>query len=489
MPDVILFRPKIGLDIKRVTIFLPLALLRVASTVCADFDVTVIDEQIDGDWRETLRRALRARPLCLGITAMTGTQIIGGLEACDIARQEAPEIPTVWGGTHPTLLPEQTLSDPLVDVVVPGEGEFVFRDLVRALGKKAPLDGVDGIFFKREGGVVRTRPAPPPELDELPRMPYHLVPVEEYVGNQTNYPARIQRALPVDGSRGCPFRCSYCSEPMTSQRKYRMVAAGRMYDDMQFLVDTYRLQAITVFDDEFLINKKWSNEIAELIGGKFQWWCQARMASLLRYDLERLERNGMCAVQPGIESGSNRVLKFIKKDETVDEYVEANLRLARTGITPLYNFMMGFPTETRDEVIESVDLALRLIEDNPRAEIAGFNIFTPYPGTELYRIGIAHGFRTPGDLRGWSKFHRQQRSTPWIQEGLNFYLDLMLTSKLLDGRRVRRVVDTMYPWLPLSGALLGGVGRYMRRRYRRHRFGSGLSSATLRFVLEKWLNW
>jgi anaerobic magnesium-protoporphyrin IX monomethyl ester cyclase len=360
---------------------------------------------------------------------------------------------------------------------------------VRALARRQPLDDVAGIRFKREGRPVRTRPAPPPELDDLPPMPYELVPVEQYIGNQTNYPARIQRALPVDGSRGCPFRCAYCSEPMTSLRKYRMKQAARMYEEMEYLVQTYRLQAITIFDDEFLINRKWSEEVAELIGGKFQWWCQARMASLLRYDLARLERNGMCAVQPGIESGSNRVLKFIKKDEDVAEFVEANRALARTGITPLYNFMMGFPTETREEVLESVDLALRLIDENPRAEIAGFNIFTPYPGTELYRIGIEHGFRPPTDLRGWAKFHRQQRATPWIQDDLSFYLDLMLTSKLLDGRRVKRVVDAMYPWLPFSGAALDLIGRYMRRKYRRHRFGDQWSSTAIRVVLDKWLNW
>ena len=117
----------------------------------------------------------------------------------------------------------------------------------------------------------------------------------------------------------------------------------------------------------------------------------------------------------GVESGAQRILDLIKKDVTVEEVIEANRRLARFPIVPLYLFMMGMPTEMPDELGASIRLADRLVSDNPNA-VKTFNIYTPYPGTELYELARSAGLVEPETLEGWASFNFRNvhAASPWM---------------------------------------------------------------------------
>ena len=128
-----------------------------------------------------------------------------------------------------------------------------------------------------------------------------------------------------------------------------------------------------------------------------------------------LVRAGVKRLHLGVESGNERVLKLLKKGETVEQIVEANRILASYPIVPLYLFMMGLPTETPEEFAQSVRLAVRLTDENPRA-VKTFNIYTPYPGTELYQKCVELGFREPQRLEDWVHFN--YRNVPEIPPGL-----------------------------------------------------------------------
>lgn len=472
MSDAVLIYPQTGFEIRGESVGPPLSLLTIASTVAHDFRIKIIDQRTDPNWRQTLRAELRERPLCVGISSMTGAQIRYGLEAAHIAKETGATV--VWGGIHATLLPEQTAGDPLIDAVVLGEGELIFRELLQALADKRDLKTVGGILYKDHGQIRRNPPGQPVDIAALPELPYHLVDIERYVDRSLKRTG-IARALPFITSRGCPFQCTFCCNPRLSLRRWRALPAEEAYAQVSRLVERYHLDGIVFNDENFFGNPRRAERLGELIGGKFRWYVQGRMDAFLRVDLNRLYENGLRVVQPGIESGSPRILGLIRKDETKETMIAANRALAATGIVPIYNFIIGFPTETEEEMAESVDFALQLLADNPRAEIAGFYIFVPYPGTELYDVALAHGFKFPASLGEWAKYSRQHLDTPWIQDRVPALKYISLTSKLVDGKRLKNLLQNT----PIPEMAYNLVGGHFRRKWRAHKFNSRLETLLL----------
>ena len=155
MADIILFFPSAGLDIKGASIVLPLPVLCVAAPlVKAGYTVKIIDQRLDKQWQKQMEEELRADPLCVGVSAMTGKQIRGGLQASAHVKKLRPDIPVVWGGIHASLLPKQTAANPLIDIVVIGEGERTFLELVSCLEKKQEYHKLPGICFKAANGCI-----------------------------------------------------------------------------------------------------------------------------------------------------------------------------------------------------------------------------------------------------------------------------------------------------------------------------------------------
>ena len=486
MAQVILIYPVTGLDLKGVSVWLPLAVLQVAATIYRDYDTVIIDQRLDDHWEETLKQALTEETLCVGISSMTGTQIRFGLKAAHVVRSVDPEVPIVWGGNHPTLVVDQTVLHPLVDIVVMGEGEQTFRRLVETFETGGDVKTCPSIALKDgTGGVQRNgngfdfvNP------DTVPELPYHLVDVEQYIGSKLLL-GRRARSLPFITSSGCPYACTFCCQPVLSNRRWRKMSTQVAIERVMKLVETYKLDAIEFHDEEFFVNRKRGAEIAELIGGRFQWYVQTRMDDLLAMDLPRLERNGLRCVQPGLETGSPRILKMIKKQETVEQYRQANKALAKTGIQAIYNFMMGFPTETYDDLMGSVDLSLELLDANPQAHVAGFYVYVPYPGAELYQQAMTAGFQPPMTLEGWSIFNRQHLDSPWIQDRLNVLENILMTSKLVDGSRLMNAFADRV----LIRETIRLLGKFYRWQWRRHRFSATPDVKLLRTVAKNLFGW
>ncbi len=483
MSDVVLFYPRTGLDVKKVSVGLPLPLLTIASELHEDFSIKIIDQRVDPHWEQTLIRELKTGPLCFGVTAMTGHQIYHGLNACRIVRENSEGVKTVWGGMHVTLTPDESIKHPLVDIVVKGDGEWVFRDLVRTLAAGKPLDDVGGLYWKKDGEVRVNSCGLSVVLDETKPYPFHLVNIEDYVEpGEYLYPG-IKRVLPFMGSRGCPFKCTFCSEPVLT-KVYKMMKPELVHERTAYMADKFNLDMILFYDEEFFVNTKWANKIGELINGKFKWWTQTRANDLLRQDLPKLEKCGLYAIAPGLESGSDRILKFIKKEETVKEYREANHRLAQTGIQVTYNMMMGFPTETLEELYETIDFTMELMRENPNAYVNSLSPFTPLPGTELTEQSKQYGFVKPTSLEGWIETSRHNLKTPWLDKNIEMYRSLSYTSKFI-GRRAQMALQ-QYWWIPkfifkLYSALI-------QRRYRKRIFKETWDVKVIRYVHEHVVN-
>ena len=488
MADVVLVYPKTGFDIQRISVDLPLSLLAAASLVSQQYSVKIIDQRLDADWAHQLEEELKSQPLCIGVTAMTGPQILFALEIAKFVKERS-SVPLVWGGVHATLQCEQTLRSPLIDIVIPGEGEVSFLNLVRALEAGRDLWNVKGIAFKKNGLIIRPDPEPPIDLNNLPPLPYHLVDVERYVGNQGRFTDNRTRSLIFFSSRGCPYHCAYCCNQGLYHGTWRSMSAERTFQKASELVTKYHLDAVTFHDDDLFIDRRRIEKLADLIGGRFGWWGQSRMDKIEKTNLAKLERGGLRALQPGIESGSTRILRLIQKNETVDIMLKANRMLAHTTIKPLYNFMMGFPTETYEDLLQSVDLASRLLDENPNAEITGFYVYLPYPGTDLFDLSVRHGFKPPNSLEGWAVYNRQRLTELRLPLSREIYESIMVMSKFIDGTRMARRLRDHSDAGAGSLFLLRQLAKLYGYRWRRHEFDKRLEMMVTSWVKNHLFHW
>lgn len=474
MKNIVLVYPRTGFDSVRRATDLPLSLLTIASTVYDDFEVTIIDQRVNDSWKEQLSAELEKDPLCVGISAMTGSQINYGLEVARITKDYRTRNKTrtsvVWGGIHGTLLPEQTIQNENIDFLVKGEGEITFKELVHALHSGEKFDAIAGLLYKENGAIKQNPEREKVSLETLPDLPYQLVNVEDYVHSKSMITENVQRVLPFITSRGCPYQCTYCCNPRLSRHKWRALSPEQTYERIRNVVDTYKLDGIVFHDENFLSDPGRAMKLAELIDSKFVWSIQGRMDAILEADMEKLYKLGLRMVQPGIESGSDRILELIKKGEDRQVMELANKKLAKTGIIPVYNFMIGFPGEEDRELMETVDFALKLIEDNSNVEIAGFYILVPYPGTEIFEIALREGFTPPASLEEWAKFDRQHNDTPWIRDKIKLLNHIMMSSKLIDGKRMGKLFGNKLLHFPLKL-----LGLFYRNQWKKHRFDSYLT--------------
>lgn len=419
-PSVLLFNPapRRGVQAHR-RVELPLSLLCPATTLDRlGYRVRIVDQFADPDWEQALEAGLAERPICFGISCMTGPQILRAIEVAQRAKTVHPDLPVVWGGIHGSLLPDQTVRHPAVDVVVVGEGEDTLADLVRAFETGAPLSGVNGIFYKEDGKVKATPSRAFVDLDKQPFLSYDLLNLDLY--RRTLFGVDH---LTLNSSRGCTFRCAFCWDPVMHQRRWRAMQPDTVLEHMRRLAVDYGVRGFLFSDDHFFIDLDRARGILEgVVRGNMGFTIsklQIRADTICRMDDEFFElmvRAGVKRFTVGIESGSQRMLDLIKKDITVDEALEANRKLARYPFVPLYLFMMGMPTETPEDFGMSIRLADQMLADNPRA-VKTFNIYTPYPGTELFGVALNKGLTMPERLEDWAgfNFRNVQKDSPWME--------------------------------------------------------------------------
>lgn len=466
---VVLFNPapRSGVQAHR-RVELPLSLLCPATPlVRAGHDVVIVDQFADPAWQRKLARALDERPVCFGVTCMTGPQILYALDACRYAKERHPDLPVVWGGVHASLMPHQTLAHPLVDVVVIGEGEATFFELVHALAEQRPLDGVAGIAFRGDAGRVHvTPPRPFVDLDAEPPLAYELVDLDLYRRRMFGVDH-----LSFNSSRGCTFRCSFCWDPVMHKRTWRAMRPDTVLEDLRKIVREHGIRGFLFTDDHFFIDLKRARAILEKIVaadlGVTIGKLQIRADTICRMQpdfLELLVRAGVTRLTIGVESGSQRILDLIKKDVTVEEVIEANRRLAPHPIVPLYLFMMGMPTETPDDLRASIELAERLIADNPKAAKT-FNIYTPYPGTELYGVARELGLREPDRLEGWARFNFRNvpEEAAWIPPETKRLIENLDLPLMFLGQNFVNPYRKTNPVVVALGRLYAPIARYRVR--------------------------
>lgn len=435
MSDIVLMMPVEGFWMGlRKGNHLPTSLLAAATLVDQEgYKIKIIDQRVDPDWKNNLENELRKRPLFVGVTSMTGPQISHALDISRIVKEHG--IPVVWGGVHPSLLPHQTLENENIDIVVQGEGELTLLELAKALENGKILAGISGLWYKENGIIKNNGTREFLDLNLLPDLPYHLVNVNDYISNFYGY-----RLLSFFSSRGCPFSCNFCYNNVYNKRKWRALTADKTIERVKTLINSFEIDGIWLRDDNFFVDLKRAYNI--LNGFKdldIAWGTSgARLDLLGKLDnsfIDLMNKSGCKFLFIGVESGSNRILKMIGKGITRDQITETNIKLRKLDAKQRCNFMIGLPTETKEDLLDTVSLSLKILHDNNNAILSQFQIFTPYPGTCLYDVAIESGFKPPDNLEKWAEFRFETSNIPWSDNDIKNTLRMLaFTSWFIDDK-------------------------------------------------------
>ena len=389
----------------------PMGLAQIAAVLEArDYSVSVVDANALGLNPEEVVSYLTDTDV-VGLTAMTPT-INAAISIARAVKQANPELPVVLGGTHATLLPDETLaSAPEIDIIIRGEGEAVFIDLLNTMANKGELSQLPGISYHKDGGIIHN-PAPTTkvELDSLPFLAYHLLPGDKYRPHPPH-----GRALPfaaVITSRGCPYHCSYCSKPIGGT-KFRGQSPDRVIAEIAHYMTDFGVREIAFYDDVFTLNKKRARAIAEGILSrnlKIHWTCETRVNLVDKELLKLLRRAGCYAIAYGIESASPEILASISKDITLEQIEEAVTITREAGLQTIGYFMIGSPGETPETITATINFARRL-----KLDFAQFSITTPFPGTELYRLYLKDTAHRPVDWENFTYASLGKKTVPLFE--------------------------------------------------------------------------
>lgn len=440
MADIVLIQPSAN-RFDKVSARVPNGLLSIAAfPEKAGYSVKIVDTRIDSKWQGTLKECVDKNTLCVGITCSTGRMITGALDSAQVVRYINPSVPIVWGGPHPTIMPEQTLSSDLVDIVVINEGEKVFMELISALASKNEFSAIKGIGYKINGFIKINSPAQPiEELDTIPILPYHLVDIQKYSTLTLNN----QASLDLVTSRGCPYNCAFCSTPVISRRRWRAISAKKIIENIVFLKRKYGINTFYFVDDNFMVDLKrveqFLDELQKL-DFKINWGTQGvrveTINSMSDGLLKKIEESGCKELSIGVESANPKILEMIDKRITLEDVFEANRKLSGKNFIVKYNMIIGFPSETLSEIKKTVQLALRLYLMNKNTWFP-FNIFTPFPGTLMFKKAVEYGFHPPQKLQDWARLE----STGWAK-----YYGNWMTKK--DNRILESINCTSYLAFP-----------------------------------------
>jgi len=368
----------------------PISLAYVAASLeKAGVDTHVYDDSVHGGDPASLSAALkRVRPDVVGLSCVTPMAsgiyaMAGWLRAFD------PSIRIVMGNIHANIFAESILRAGLADFIVHGEGEVTAPELIRVLGEQGDLAAVPGISFLEDGNHVQTPRRPyVQDLDTIPFPAWHLFPVKKY--EIFGFASVRKPGALILGSRGCPYKCSYCSLKIMGDRR-RKRSAENLADEVEWLHETFGYRQISFTDPIFPMTKKegtaFSRElISRGLHKKVVWITETRVDLVDSELLETMREAGLRRIMYGFESGSEAGLDAIQKHATLDKARRAVEMTRGAGVQIIGFFMLGVPGETRQSMEQTIRFATKLDID-----FAKFTVFSPFPGTPVYEEFLREG--------------------------------------------------------------------------------------------------
>jgi len=376
---------------------------------------------------------LKYDPLFVGFSVFMGPGSVASLEMSERLKNNLGT-KIVWGGKFPTSISEQVIKENCIDVVCLGEGERTVVDIAKAFESGDNLKEVKGICYKVNGQAVYSEPRElVDDLDTLDYDPNLIEDWDRYITTLNGRPALLDV---IESQRGCPFCCRFCYQSRKGYQKngkkiVRAHSVEWVVEKAKQLKEMTDVDYISFCDDEFWIKRDRSFEIIEKLYeiGLIFYKLRMRFSSLKdERMIERLIANEIYTVNFGLESGVSRILQLMDKRQTKEQIIAKMQLLAKyPQIMTGAPIIIGNPTETKKEVLESVRFALRLCKINPNFDF-GVNLYKPLPGTDFFDMAVDLGFDPPKDIRGWAGIehklvHKLAKSwLPWFnkREELNY---------------------------------------------------------------------
>lgn len=350
-----------------------------------------IDTTIDNVHQRMINEFRKINTKIAGISCYT-PEYFETLKLARDIRKVNSECKIIVGGIHPTLNPEDFFDsdERFVDICIIGEGEVTAYELVESLlgRSKNTLDQIQGIVYRQDGSEILLTTERRPlaaDLDEISYPDYSLIDMR-YYSNANPYAIRgvFLRSMYLSATRGCPSQCTFCVAKKLRQffGTGRVRSAGGLIKELKLLKSEYAIDSFYFVDDLFTIDKKNVEEFCRLFREErlgLIWGCSSKVSTLNEEMLKVMSESGCIQIDFGVERGSDEALNLVHKGQNID-MVKNIFRLChKYGIRTFANMLLNLPQEKEGDLNDILHLL-----DVIRPEVTSINIFTPYPGTEIY---------------------------------------------------------------------------------------------------------
>ncbi|HMK35153.1 MAG TPA: radical SAM protein [Desulfomonilaceae bacterium] len=371
--------------------------------------IDIIENPDHEIWVAMERAILAEKPDLVGFSCNSGNMDAARIL---VRRMKARGVPVILGGAHPTALPEQSMTYTHSDMVAVGEGELTLVRVMDSLEGKGSFSRIPSLVWKNEGRIrINPRGELITHIDELPIPDRSLVGRSDYFGEV------------LMTGRGCPFDCAYCASRTIWGKKVRLRSVSSIIEELHLLREAALASdsesgcvppherpgrwVVKVVDDTFTVNKKRTLDLLERIAGSglncFEFTGGVRADTLDETVVQRMREANFRRVTLGVESGSPKILRMVRKGETNEDVKRAIGLLTAVGIRSHAFFMIGFPGEDADDIALSKELIL-----DARPDYVEINMVTPYPGTDLFPRLIDEA---PSRIDRWYRWFHQGLAT------------------------------------------------------------------------------
>ncbi len=371
----VLFYPRIE-DSFRAS-YPPLGIMSIASYLNTNgHEAIICDRFFETDGVKDILK--KHSPDVIGVSVISFAFI---KDATHISKEaKAMGIPVIWGGIIPSTIPKETLESGYVDYVSFNEGEYTWLEMADAFDEAKPFDGIDGLGYIRNGKYIRTPDREFINLSTLPEIDWTLVKPENYFQTSYGYSNMLSTYL----SKGCFGSCTYCYNPEFHCSTRRQRPIEHVINEMRYLVKNHGAGGFDFTDDLMFLNRNSVMDFCKTMidSGLNTCWSGYLRIGIINDvdDYQTMYDSGCRCMIYGVESGSERILKSVKKKTPIDKIVSNITNCLEAGIVPIVMFMIGFPGETEEDLKATVSLAKQI-----EGSVVAFGCFTPLPGTEIQR--------------------------------------------------------------------------------------------------------
>jgi anaerobic magnesium-protoporphyrin IX monomethyl ester cyclase len=395
---------------------------------------------LDAPFLKIVENIIEWSPKYIGISCKT-VEMPGAVELCGIFRRRLPCATIVLGGVHATALPEKTLLESGADYVVAGEGEGTVAELVAAVESHSTPAGVDGLFYNLDGKAVGTRTGEfIKNLDEIPFPAWEMIPPARY----SEFTSQLYKRRPVVASiitsRGCPFHCAFCANCVHG-RKIRLRSPANVADEIEYLIEKFSVGEFHIIDDNFAASRNHAAGFCEEILQRrldivWKFPPGIRADSVDEELVALFKRAGCYEVGFGIESGNQKVLDGLNKQQDLSKIKDKINLFHKYGIGVYGFFILGLPGDNRESVKDTIRFMKKGFDH------VSISFCIPYPGSEIFSETLLRG----DAVTDWGRY-AHHNIFPGVSElspgDLRKYMRIAILSFYLRPRRMLSLIGKL----------------------------------------------